>query len=326
MRPTSTLDGVELFVAVVAAGSLSEAGRRLGLTSSSVGRRMDELEAELGTRLLTRTTRRLALTEAGAVFHERAARIAADLSEARAAVAGLDEEPKGMLRVDAPTAFGVRHIAPLLSDLLLQCPQLSIDLTLHDRHIDPVEEGVDLVVRLGVLPDSGLIATKLAPLRRVVVASPAYLQRHGAPDSPDDLQRHECLLIENCAGASRSWHFVHGNRTLRAFDINGRIRTNNSEALVAAALSGAGLAHVPTWLVHEQVADGQLIPLLQSFEAAGEEQGAINALRPASRSSSAKVRVFIDFLRQRFSRPAFWDVACEPGERKRSRTKLRVVA
>lgn len=308
MKPTSTLDDVELFVTVVASSSLSEAGRRLGLTPSSVARRMDDLEAELGVRLLTRTTRRLGLTEAGAAFHERAARVAADLAEAKAMVAGFDAEPRGTLRVDASVAFGSRHIAPVLGQLAARFPDLCVELTLNDRHVDLVHEGVDLAIRLGILPDSGVVAGKLAPLRRVVVASPDYLARRGIPDRPEALADHECLVM-HCASAARSWHFVAAGRGLRTYAVSGRVRTNNAEALVAAAVGGAGLAHLPTWLVHEHVQAGRLIPLLQAFEASSAEQGGIYTVRPAARVSSAKVQAFNELLRERWGHPTYWDRA-----------------
>jgi len=306
LKAASTLDDIELFVAVIAAGSFSEAGRRLGLTASSVARRMDELEAELGTRLLTRSTRRLGLTEAGTIFHERAARISAELAEAKAVIAGLDDEPRGTLRIDASVAFGSRHVAPTLGELVARHPQLSVELSVNDSHIDMVESGVDLAIRLGILPDSGLVASKLAPLRRAVVGSPDYLSSNGRPETPNDLLRHECLVMQNCAGASRSWHFRDG-RNLKPVAVKGRVKANNAEALVATAIAGAGLAHLPTWLVYQEITAGSLIPLLGSYEALDEDQGGIYAVRPAARTPSAKLRVFVDLLRARFGNPPYWD-------------------
>jgi len=262
-----------LFATVVEAGGFTEAGRRIGLTASSVARRMDNLEASLGARLLTRTTRHITLTEAGAAFHERASRIAADLAEARALVAGLDAEPRGTLRIDVPVAFGRLHVAPLLGELLAHHPALHVDLSLTDRHIDLAEEGVDVAVRLGLLPDSGLVAAKLAPLRRVACASPSYLDRRGCPAAPADLAGHDCLVMQHCTGAARSWYFMEDGK-LRPAAVGSRMRVNNAEVLVGAAVRGLGIAHLPTWLVHKEIASGELVPVLEGFEAPEAEQGA----------------------------------------------------
>src|SRR5262245_22710451 len=324
MKATSTLDDVELFTIVVAAGNFSEAGRRVGLTASSVARRIGDLEAELGTVLLTRTTRRMGLTEAGSMFYERAARITSELIEAKAEVAGLDAEPRGKLRVNASNSFGIRHVAAVLGDLVIRYPELSIDLNLDDACVDLVETGTHVAIRSGRLPDSSLVATKLAPQRRIAVGSPAYFARRAIPQFPDDLAGHDCLLVRNCKG--RSWHFIDpGEGGPRLYPVNGRVTTNTGESLIAAVLAGAGIAHLPSWLVYEHVRSGSLIPVLQPFYAGEETYGGIYAVRPASAAVPAKVKVFVKLLRERFGQPPYWDLIYESGAPPAATAGLRLV-
>ncbi len=188
------LNSMELFVDVVAAGSFSEAGRRRGLAASSVTRNLNALEDELGARLLNRTTRKLSLTEAGRLYHERSRRILADVEDAKLSVTQLEAAPRGTLRLNVPVAFGTMHIAPALPEFLARYPAVQIDLDMTDAFIDLVEQGVDLAVRIGELEDSSLIARRLARNHRVICASPAYLQSAGVPREPADLRQHSCLI------------------------------------------------------------------------------------------------------------------------------------
>jgi DNA-binding transcriptional LysR family regulator len=324
MKTTSTLDDVELFTIVVAAGNFSEAGRRVGLTASSVARRISDLEGELGTVLLTRTTRRMGLTEAGSLFYARAARITSELVEAKAEVSGLDAVPRGKLRVSLSNSFGSRHVASVLGDLTIRYPELSIDLNLDDAYVDLVQTRTHVAIRLGRLPDSSLVATKLAPQRRVVVGSPAYFARRAIPQFPEDLAGHDCLVIRNCP--ARSWHFIDPKEGgARLYPVNGRVTANAGEPLIAAALAGAGIAHLPTWMVYEYVKAGSLIPVLKPFYAGEETHGAIYAVRPASAAAPAKVKVFVQLLRERFGQPPFWDLAFETGPRSTVTAGLRLV-
>lgn len=324
MKTTSTLDDVELFTIVVAAGNFSEAGRRVGLTASSVARRISDLEVELGTVLLTRTTRRMGLTEAGSIFYARASRITTELVEAKAEVAGLDAQPRGKLRVSLSNSFGSRHVASVLGDVTVRYPELSIELNPDDAYVDLVETRTHVAIRLGRLPDSSLVATKLAPQRRVVVGSPAYFARQAIPQIPDDLTDHDCLVTRNCR--ARSWHFIDPNEGIpRLYPVNGRVTANAEESLIAAALAGAGLAHLPTWQVYEHVRSGSLIPVLQSFDAGEETHGGIFAVRPASGAAPAKVKVFVQLLRERFGQPPFWDLVCENGSCTTASAGLRLV-
>jgi len=189
-----------LFVEVVAAGSFSEAGRRRGLAASSVTRSINALEDQLGVRLLNRSTRKLSLTEAGRLYHERSRRIIAEVEDARLSVSQLEAAPRGTLRMNVPVAFGRLHVAPALPTFLARYPGLQVDLSMTDGFIDLVEEGVDLAVRIGELEDSSLIARRLAPNRRVICASPDYLRQAGVPRVPEDLRTHNCLIYKRQAG------------------------------------------------------------------------------------------------------------------------------
>src|SRR5215813_10384059 len=201
------LAAIEAFVRVAECGSFSQAAQRLHASKSVVSRQVGALEADLGVRLLHRTTRALTLTEAGRSYFERASRILADLEEANASVGQLQAAPRGRLRVSAPMSFGFLHLGPAVPDFLDRYPDVDIELVMNDRYVDLVDEGFDMAVRIGRLEDSSLVARKLAPARRTVCAAPAYLQTRGTPVSPDDLEAHECLCYSNL-GQSQEWRFV----------------------------------------------------------------------------------------------------------------------
>jgi DNA-binding transcriptional LysR family regulator len=216
-----------------------------------------------------------------------------------------------------------RHVASVLGDLIIRYPELSIDLNLDDAYVDLVQTGTDVAIRLGRLPDSSLIATKFASQRRVVVGSPAYFARRAIPQFPDDLAGHDCLVIRNCP--ARSWHFIDSKEgDARLYPVNGRVTASTGESLIAAVLAGAGIAHLPTWQVYEHVRTGSLIPMLEPFYAGEETHGGIYAVRPGSGAAPAKVKVFVQLLRERFGQPPFWDLICENGPRPATRG-LRLV-
>ena len=298
-----SLNAIRLFTATVEAGSFSAAGRRLGLAPSSVSRQVTALEDGVGARLLHRTTRNLSLTEAGRVYFERISRILAELDEACAAVADLEAEPRGSLHVNAPYAFGVRHVAPALPDFLARFPEVRIELALTDSFVDLLEVGADVAIRVGELEDSSLVARRLATSRRLVCATPAYLARAGTPARPDDLTAHDCLIYTRHRGQVH-WN-LQGPDGPVAVPVEGSLRTNNTEAVHAALRGGLGVALMPAWLVGEDVRSGALVELLRDWRTpAGPQDTGVHALYPASRHLSPKVRAFVDFLVKRFaSRP-----------------------
>jgi DNA-binding transcriptional LysR family regulator len=304
------LRALEAFVRVAEFRSFSEAGRRLRSSKSGISRQVSALEAELGARLFQRTTRSLTLTEVGRGYFERASRILADLEEADLSVSQLQLAPRGRLRVNAPMSFGFLHLAPAIPDFLESYPELEIDMVMNDRFVDLVDEGFDVAVRIGRLEDSSLVARKLAPARRVICGSPAYLQARGIPNSPDDLTTHECLSYSNVAVANE-WRFVAPDGRPWPVEVKGRLSTNNGDALVAAALKGLGLINQPTFLAGRHLQNGALVSVLDQFVP---QEAAVRAVYPHSRHLSPKVRAFVDFLVERFGPRPYWDNPASPGQ------------
>lgn len=299
------LDDMLAFIKVVDTRSFTSAADRLGLSKSVVSRRIAELENRLGARLLNRTTRKLSLTEVGQAFYDRCSRILADLEEAERAASDLHAAPRGRLRINAPVSFGLMHLGPAVSTFLERYPQIEIDIDLNDRYVDLVEEGYDLAVRIGRLRDSSLIARRLAPARLVVCASPAYLERAGTPVTPDDLTRHNCLIYTNVPTAEQ-WVFAVDGGETRSVRVSGNLRSSNGDLLKAAALAGAGIVILPTFMCGDALAAGTLKCLLLHAYASAS---AVYAVYPQNRHLSPKVRVFVDFLAGRFGPNPYWDAS-----------------
>jgi DNA-binding transcriptional LysR family regulator len=303
------LDAMAAFVKVAEAGSLSGAARGLGCSLASVSRQLAALEARLGGRLLHRTTRRLALTEAGREFYERAKRILGEVEEAERALSDSAATPSGRLRLSAPSLIGRLHVAPLLPEFLAQHARVSVDLTLLDRPVDPVEEGVDLALRIGPLDEGGALARRLGSVHLVICAAPSYLARRGMPLLPQELADHDCLVFAAPDGAE--WHFAEGGRKL-GLRVPARLSANALDPLVAAALGGAGVVRAPCWQLAEHIRAGQLVRLLAPYE---RPAAPIHALFPSGRPLPAKVRAFVDFLAARWAPPPF---DCPAGAAERS--------
>ncbi len=298
----ANLAGLAVYAKVVEAGSFTGAARELGLSKSAVSKQISRLEDRLGARLLNRTTRRLNLTEVGAAFYQRAARIVADAEEAEQAATSLHTAPRGTLKVNAPMSFGILHVAPAIPSFMARYPELKVDMDLNDRLVDLIEEGYDIAIRIARLPDSSHVARTLAPLRQVVCATPDYWRRHPPPLEPAAIEKHDCLIYTYQLGG-REWRFrgPDGPITVR---ISGRFRANNGDALRAAALGGLGLYLGPTFIVGEDLRAGRLRAVLQDFE---ETDLSIYAVYPHSRHLSTKVRAFVDFLARRFGPRPYWD-------------------
>jgi DNA-binding transcriptional LysR family regulator len=290
-----TLSCMRTFVAVVECESFTLAGVRLKLSKAVASKYVAQLEDHLGTRLLNRTTRRLSLTESGAAYYERCVQILADVDEAEQAAGMLTAVPRGVLRVAMPVSYGTLRIAPLLTEYLQRYPEVRLDLSLADRRVDLIEEGYDLAIRIGSLPESGLIARKLAIDRIVLCASPAYLATRGTPQTPADLKDHACLNY-SYASSGDEWSF--GEQAL-GVRVDGPLRANNGDLLRLAALDGAGLIWQPHFIVGEDVRAGRLVEVMQeqSINALG-----IYALYPSRKHLSAKVRTFVDYLADCLSR------------------------
>jgi len=280
------LADLETFVAVADAGGVSGAARRLGLPKSIVSRRLARLENELGAQLLTRTTRGAALTEAGATFREHAARVVAELDSARASIAP-EGELRGLLRIAAPLSFGASHLAPLIAEFARRHPSLHITTAYGDRFVDLIADGFDVAVRMGWLPDSTLVARRIGPVTGRLVATPAYIQAHGAPKSLDDIANHAALMQ-----GTETWRVRDGDKIV-ALHPQGRFKADAGQALVAAALAGLGIAMLPDFFINEHVASGALVVLLPQYPM---PEAGLFVVRPPGEHPSRKVRVFTDFL------------------------------
>ncbi len=299
------LAAIEAFVRVGESGSFSEAARRLRTSKSAVSRQVSALEAELGARLLHRTTRSLTLTEAERDYLQRASRVLADLEEANQSVTKLQTAPRGKLRVNAPMSFGFLHLAPAIPDFLSRFPEVEIDMVMNDRFVDLVDEGFDVAVRIGNLADSSLVARRLAPIRRALCASPAYLKARGAPTTPDELKQHACLCYSNLS-LPHEWRFIDAKGRPWPVEVKGPLTANNGDALRAGAVGGLGLAYLPTFIAGEDLKAGTLETVLDAFVP---QDMTLNAVYPHARHLSPKVRAFVDFLASRFGPHPYWDVA-----------------
>jgi len=290
------------FQAVAKHASYARAAEELALSPSGVSRIVSRLEERLGARLLQRTTRKLSLTEAGAAFNARASQILADLADAEAAVQNTAARPKGTLKVTASDTFGQLYLAPLLRELLEYFPELSVEMSLTNRFVDLIEEGIDLAIRIGSLADSRLVARRLCTNRRVLVASPAYLKRHGKPKSVEDLTRHQCVLF---TGFSRpgEWKLI-GPEGPVAVSVAGRVVTNNVVTLTSAAQQGLGITVGATLAVGPALLAGDLVRVLPEYEF---EPSAVFAVYPSARQLSTKTRAAVDFLAAKLTDPPTWD-------------------
>lgn len=299
---------LQTLVAVVDAGSFSAAAERLGLARSAVSRRIAELEARLGAQLLHRTTRRLSLTGAGQQYYERGVRLLADLDEAEQVVISGQAALRGRLRLAAPLSFGLLHLAPVVDRLLAAHPELVLDLDLNDRQVNLVEEGFDLALRIGQLADSNLVARRLAPVRFLLCASPDYLRRHGEPSTPQALAGHPGLVYGNIP-ESQQWSFVDGAGHSVSVRLPTRLRANNGDLLLQAALDGVGVAALPTFLCHRAVAEGRLRALLTDYRLPAS---ALYAVYPSRRHTPARLRLLLGVLSEVFTDPPYWEQGLDP--------------
>jgi DNA-binding transcriptional LysR family regulator len=276
---------------------------------SSVSRKIDTLEAELAVRLFHRSSRQVMLTDAGEQFLPRARNIVAELDDAKGDLSALHTDPRGLLTVTAPSAFGRRHVSPAVASFLKLFPQIEIDLHVSDQLVDLSAQRVDVAIRIGTLPDSDLVATRLAPLRRLACASPEYLARHGRPAGPADLLQHNCLTVASTPVPAGWWCFA-GTHRGAPLPVRGSLRTDDTESLLLAAAAGVGIVHLASWLVSDMVAAGRLVPLFPDLPLPlPTAQAAIHAVRMPGRSHAARAQLFISHLRAEFGEPAYWDRA-----------------
>lgn len=286
------IEELRTFVEVADAGGISPAALRLGVAKSIVSRRLARLESELGVQLLARSTRGAALTEAGATFRDHAARVCAEVDTAREAILP-SGDLRGRLRIAAPLTFGPTHFAPMLAEMARRYPRLHIQTCYSDRFVDLIAEGYDCAIRVGYLQDSNLIARRIGPIYGKLVASPGYIEAHGAPESPEDILGHQALMQ-----ATEAWHFMDGDQIVSVRP-QGRFKADNGIALVTAALAGLGIAYLPDCLVQEHVASGALVPIMNRHPP---PQAGAYVVRPPSPHPAKKVRVLTELLIEYFER------------------------
>lgn len=295
------LDDLRSFVEVVESGGFNRAARRLGVSKSIVSRRIARMEADLGTRLITRTTRGICATEAGLEFKQRSERILSEFDEAREAVARHAGEVVGRLRLSAPLNFGQRYLAPVLSELARRHPRLELEVSFSDRGVDLIGERYDAAVRLFELRDSSLIARRIASVRPFIVASPDYLARNGCPKTPEDLHAHACLIYSG--RSAPDWKFHAGKRTISVRP-NGRLFSDNGEVMLNWAISGLGIAELPSFMAADAIESGALVPLLLDYPM---DTGAVYVVRPPGPYVPGKVRALIDIMVERFRGEPAWE-------------------
>lgn len=288
------LDAMAVLLAVIESGSLSAASRQLKMPLATVSRKVSELEAHLGAQLITRTNRKVLLTETGRSYVEAAKEILARVEEAERVAAGEYSAVKGDLTVSAPIVFGRLHVLPVVVDFLKAYPDIDMRLALGDRFANLIDDHIDVALRIGNLPDSNLMATKLGTVRRVVYASPDYVARHGAPRHPGELADHDCITFENVTAAD-VWRFLEEGRELSA-PIRSRLIVNTAESAVDAAIAGLGLTRVLSYQVARPVAEGLLIPLLEAFE---HPALAVQLVYLPQGLVPMKLRAFVDFAAPR---------------------------
>ncbi|AKJ05690.1 LysR family transcriptional regulator [Archangium gephyra] len=287
------LNELLVFAKVVQSGSFTVAAKGLRMPKSTVSRKVSELEERVGAQLLQRTTRKLRLTEVGQAYYEHCARIVAEAEQAELAVTRMQAAPHGLLRVTAPLTFS--FLGPIVAEFLKRYPEVQLELVCTDRSVDLMEEGFDLAVRAGRLADSSLIARKLGNVERAVVAAPSYLEERGAPKSPKDLERHDCLVF-GAGMEGNVWTLHSGNKSLQV-SVRARLVVNEPDMLRAVALAGAGIALLPTLPSATDFTTGRLRRILPDWSSAGAP---VHAVYPSTRHHSPKVMAFVDFLRERW--------------------------
>jgi DNA-binding transcriptional LysR family regulator len=300
MMEHSSVDLLDVlaFVRVVETGAFSRAAERMGMAKSIVSRRVARLETQLGARLLTRSASGAQPTDAGQAYYERASNVLSELEAAKEVVAEAVTQVAGPIRLTAPLSFGVGHLAPVLAEFAAEHPRVELDINFEDRSVDLIAGGFDLAVRLGTLEDSALVARRIAPSRRILVGSPAYLAARGEPEHPRDLVRHDHLVYGN-----EQWRFRVGNRW-DSVRLKPRLRADNGDMLRAAAAAGLGLCVLPTFIASSALESGALVPLLRDYPM---PEAGLHILMPPGRAVTARVRALSDFLVSRFGPEPAWD-------------------
>ena len=297
-------ENMAVFIRVVEAGSISGAADRLGVAKSAVSRRLKELEEHLGVGLFHRTTRKMNLTDTGRAFYHQSVRIMEDVLEAELATSQAHATLKGSLKIALPSTFGLMHMGPAINEFSRANPKIEFDLDFNDREVDLIQEGFDLAIRIANLPDSSLIARRLAPIQFVMCASPAYLEQMGTPRSPDELSEHQCLVY-SLIRDYEYWHLSDSNGTEIKVKIRPYLKTSTGEFLKDAAVEGQGIILIPSFIAYKEIERGALVQLLKDYKL---PQLDAYAIYPQTRHLSQRVRAFVDFLVKRFEGTPYWDL------------------
>lgn len=301
------LKAFESFVSVAQKGSLTAAANAEGVAPAIIGRRLDGLESHLGVKLLVRTTRRISLTHEGSAFLEDCQRLLADVANAEASVSAGGLKASGHLRITAPAGFGRRHVAPLVPQFCAAHPDVTVSLNLSDRVVDLAAEGFDCAVRVGDLPDSSLVSVRMADNRRLCVATPEFLKRHGTPQTPNDLMRLRCLTLSSDASQTKGWAFrvptAAGAHEVIHLRPAGRMDCSDGQVLHDWCLGGHGIAWRSTWEVATQIKSGQLVSVLDDFAAS---PNGIYAVFSQRKHLPLRLRLWIDFLKDRYAQQDYW--------------------
>ena len=298
MAKLPDFEGLAIFAKVVELRSFAAAATELALSRATVSKAVTRLEQRLGARLFNRTSRRLALTDAGQKLSERAARLLADGEAAENEALAQSVAPRGLVRLAVPMTFGVKAVAPILPEFLETYPDVAIDLHLSDAMVDLIGEGFDLGLRIASLPDSSLIARRLCAMPRYTVASPGYLKRHGRPTHPMHLAQHKCLGYAYLSTPG-AWHFTNSRGEEASVRPAGPLRVNNGEALLPALVAGLGIADLPDFIVGDAIASGEVEVILKDWK---QREGAVHLVTPPGGPRPARVEVLADFLTKQFAR------------------------
>jgi DNA-binding transcriptional LysR family regulator len=297
----SRWEGFEELVRVVEAGSFSRAARALGVSKGHVSQRISRLEDRLGVRLLHRTTRKLSLTELGHLYYQRCKQVIAELDEIEQAVSEYQQRATGLLKISSPNLLGELHVVPAIADFLAAHPSVGIELNFYSRKVDLIEDGYDVAIQVGARTDINVVNRPLAKTTFQLVASPRFLRQHGAPEEPSDLKKLRCVMFTEY-GASKPWKFVRGKEEMSVTGLC-RWHSNSGHSLLAAARAGLGLAYLPDYYLADDVATGRLVRVLEEW--GGIERDVV-AVYQHRRHLSAKVKLFVDFLQERFGRQKPW--------------------
>lgn len=297
-------ENMDTFIRVVEAGSITGAADRLGVAKSAVSRRLKEMEEHLGVQLFHRTTRQMNLTDTGRAFYHQSVRILDDVLEAELSTSQAHGTLKGCLKIALPASFGLMHMGPAINEFLQEHPEIEFDLDFNDREVDLIQEGFDLAIRIANLPDSSLIARRLAPIHTVICASPGYLEEMGNPPSLDELSNHRCLVY-SLLHDFEHWQLTDAKGEVIKTKIHPYLKSTTGEFIRDAAVEGVGIGLMPSFIVYKEIESGALVPLLTEYKTS---QIDAYAIYPQTRHLSQRVRAFVDFLVKRFEGTPYWDL------------------